>query len=456
MTGAQSPSLGLGTASKASSVGVAHDPSLWHMHCLDNPPMTVNPVPQLSIGPRATALALSCLALGVIAFGASGTARANIDNFSFGSIEGVGTLKGKLSTRLGTASNSTEHRINIDDCELYAGGEIEVSVKIDPRPTGYQYAAAYAPPGKTCPVTDANPKATDGECYVPLSQRELTATTIKFTVKLDQLIGNACDSNVEGEAKLYIIIQNTSLSRVQSQQISIDVDLRAPAAPVLDEVVPGDARFTAKWSDDENDSTTTEYVVYYGDAPFGEDDLEDIDSKSGITTTSYAVESGLSNDATYYVSVAARDESDNESALSNQLEVAPAETTDFWEAYVAGGGKDPGGFCFIATAAYGTPMEVELGTLRAFRDQVLMQSDAGRWMVSEYYEKGRFLAAYIADKPVLRALVRVMLVPLVWLAQVVLIAGPLATFGLGLLALYAYRRLRRRALSHPMLVQELR
>jgi hypothetical protein len=101
-------------------------------------------------------------------------------------------------------------------------------------------------------------------------------------------------------------------------------------------------------------------------------------------------------------------------------------------------------------------MEVELGTLRAFRDQVLMQSDAGRWMVSEYYEKGRFLAAYIADKPVLRALVRVMLVPLVWLAQVVLVAGPLATFGLGLLALYAYRRLRRRALSHPMLVQELR
>jgi hypothetical protein len=402
---------------------------------------------------RALALS-SSLALGLVALSAGGSARANIDGFSLSSIEGVGNLKGKLSARLGTASNATEHRINIADCELYAGGEIEVTVKIEPRPTGYQYAAAYAPPGKTCPVTDANPKATDGECYVPLSQRELSSTTIKFTVKLDKLIGNACDSNVEGEAKLYIIIQNTSLSRVQSQQIAIDVDLRAPTAPVLDELVPGDARITARWTDSANDSTTTKYVVYYSDAPFGEDDLDNVDSKSGITTKSYAIESGLSNDVTYYVSVAAR--ADNESALSNQLQVAPAPTTDFWEGYVAAGGKDPGGFCFIATAAYGTPMEVELGTLRAFRDEVLLQSEAGRWMVSQYYEKGRFLAAFIADKPLLRAVVRVMLVPLVWLAGLVLAVGPHAAFALGLLACYAYRRLRRRALTHLTLVQELR
>jgi hypothetical protein len=366
----------------------------------------------------------------------------------------VGDLDGKLDKRLGTTNNASEHIINIDDCELYVGGEVEVTVRIEPRPTGsWQYAIAYAPPGKTCSTSDANPEAVDGQCYVPAAQRELTSSTIDFIVNLDDLIGGECQSNNEGDATLYVIIQNTSLSDVKFESVIFDVDLRAPAAPTLDEITSGDARFVAKWTDDTNSEDDLEYVVYYSDAPFGEDDLEAVDERDDIKTKSFAVESGLSNDVTYYVSVAARDHADNDSALSNQLEVTPASTTDFWEAYQSAGGSEEGGFCFIATAAYGTPLEAELGTLRRFRDQLLLQSEAGRWLVARYYETGRFWAAWIADKPALRAVVRVLLVPVVWFADLVLTLGAEGSF-LAMLALFwGVRQLRRRALSHPLLVQ---
>jgi hypothetical protein len=407
--------------------------------------MTPNPLRL----PAAALVALSALAT---SWALASAARADIPNFSFVGIKGVGALDNQLDKRLGTTANAKEHIINSDDCERYVGGEIEVTVRIDPRPTGsWQYAVAYAPPGKTCSTSDANPQAIDGQCYVPAAQRELNASTITFIVNLDSLIGAECQANTEGDATIYVIIQNTSISDVKFQTIIVDVDLRAPSAPTLDELVSGDARFVARWSD-ANTETGLKYVVYYSDAPFGEDDLDAVDSRSGIATKSIAIDSGLSNEVTYYVSVAARDAADNESALSNQLEVTPASTTDFWEAYQQAGGSDPGGFCFIATAAYGTPLEAELGTLRRFRDDLLLHSEAGRWLVARYYQIGRFWAAYIADKPVLRAIVRIMLVPLVWFAELVLTLGPEGAL-LALLALWAgLRHLRQHARRHTPLI----
>jgi len=393
-----------------------------------------------------------------VPLGIAGAARAAIPNFSFVGIEGVGTLDGKLNDRLGRTSNATEHIINIDDCGVYAGGEVDVTVRVDPKPTGdWQYAIAYAPPGKTCSTSDANPEAVDGQCYVPAAQRELDSTTIDFIINLDDLIGSACESGDEGDATLYVILQNTSLSEVKFESVIFNVDLGAPTAPTLSDVTSGDARFVAKWTDTANTEDGIEYAVYYGDAPFTKDDLDAVDGKSGITTKTIAIESGLSNDVTYYVSVAARDQADNESVLSNQLEVTPASTTDFWESYVGAGGKEPGGFCFIATAAYGTPLEAELGTLRHFRDEMLMGSAAGRTIVHGYYQFGRFWASYIADKPALRAVVRVLLVPVVWFADLTLALGPEGAFLALLAAFSGYRHLRRRARLRPLLVvQELR
>ncbi len=381
---------------------------------------------------------------------------AEIPNFSFTGIDAVGELEGKLDARLGTTSNADEHIINIEDCGTYKGGVVEVSLSVSPLPSGdWQYAAAYAPPGKTCATNDVNPEAVDGQCYVPAAQRELTSSTIRFEVNLDDLIGSDCDAASEGEASIYLILQEPNLTTVQFERIIVDVDLRAPSAPTLDSVNGGDARFEAAWTDDANDADT-EYAIYWSDAPFSEDDLAAIDSKEGLTAKSVAVETGVDNDVTYYVSVSAVDHADNESALSEQLTVVPAATTDFWESYVAAGGKDPGGFCFIATVAYGSPMASDLDTLRAFRDGVLMQTASGRWFVDTYYTHGRFIAAWIADKPALKAVARVLLVPLVWLAEFILFLSPLGAFMTLLLAFgtfLRYRQLRRMSFSHT---QEIR
>lgn len=80
----------------------------------------------------------------------------------------------------------------------------------------------------------------------------------------------------------------------------------------------------------------------------------------------------------------------------------------------SGGG---GGGCFIATAAYGTPMAEDVRVLRAFRDQHLLDNAAGRWFVKQYYSLSPPVADYIREREGLKLLVRAGLTPLVELSK---------------------------------------
>ncbi|HXZ95203.1 MAG TPA: CFI-box-CTERM domain-containing protein [Dehalococcoidia bacterium] len=76
------------------------------------------------------------------------------------------------------------------------------------------------------------------------------------------------------------------------------------------------------------------------------------------------------------------------------------------------------GYCFIATAAYGTETASQLNILREFRDQVLLKNPLGSLFVATYYKLSPPLAAFIAKDDFLRAIVRDVLVdPAVHLLQ---------------------------------------
>jgi hypothetical protein len=76
------------------------------------------------------------------------------------------------------------------------------------------------------------------------------------------------------------------------------------------------------------------------------------------------------------------------------------------------------GYCFIATAAYGTETASELDILRDFRDQVLLENALGSRFVEVYYKISPPVADFIAKNDFLRAVVREVLIePVVNLLQ---------------------------------------
>ena len=73
--------------------------------------------------------------------------------------------------------------------------------------------------------------------------------------------------------------------------------------------------------------------------------------------------------------------------------------------------------CFIATAAFGTPMAQEIQILRTMRDHHLRTRALGRGFTAWYYQVSPRIAQQIALSTTRRRVVRVFLQPLLRLAQ---------------------------------------
>jgi hypothetical protein len=104
-----------------------------------------------------------------------------------------------------------------------------------------------------------------------------------------------------------------------------------------------------------------------------------------------------------------------------------AQAANVWSVSGSGGG------CFIATAAYGSPMEPHVKVLREFRDRFLLTTSAGRAFVGHYYTHSPHVAEFIANHKTLRAMVRWSLLPVVAMSWVALQLGLLPTLSCMLL-----------------------
>ena len=124
----------------------------------------------------------------------------------------------------------------------------------------------------------------------------------------------------------------------------------------------------------------------------------------------------------------------------------PAPPGDFYSPGSSGGGG--GGGCFIATAAYESPLMPHVQILRAFRDRFLGQNRLGSFLVKAYYRYSPPMAHYITQHNNVKHMVRLGLLPVVAMAWVGLKLGSAAIIALFLVLTLAaagllLRRTRR-------------
>lgn len=123
---------------------------------------------------------------------------------------------------------------------------------------------------------------------------------------------------------------------------------------------------------------------------------------------------GLGDGSTVFVQVTAVATNGAESACSNEDRgIAHADGTSggaTGSSSEGGGGSN----CFIATAAYGSPVAREVQLLREFRNRYLLSHAPGRRLVVIYNTLSPSVARAIAQSDALRGLVRIVLRPVLW------------------------------------------
>ena len=73
--------------------------------------------------------------------------------------------------------------------------------------------------------------------------------------------------------------------------------------------------------------------------------------------------------------------------------------------------------CFVATAAYESPVAEPVRTLRRYRDKRLARTRSGRLFIRFYYRFGPYGAAVVNRFPILKPMVRTALRPVIAYAR---------------------------------------
>ena len=113
--------------------------------------------------------------------------------------------------------------------------------------------------------------------------------------------------------------------------------------------------------------------------------------------------------------------------IADQIFLINIEATTPPSTQAPSSGDGGGGGCFIATAAFGSPMEHHVQILRDFRDRYLLDSKLGQKFVNLYYQTSPQIAESISKSNTLRLLTRCFLMPIVGVAYLTINLGIMTT-----------------------------
>ncbi|MEZ4368264.1 MAG: fibronectin type III domain-containing protein [Kofleriaceae bacterium] len=198
--------------------------------------------------------------------------------------------------------------------------------------------------------------------------------------------------------------------------------LAVTARPEVDEIAPGHiddlsvaavdhatatVTFSAPGEDGAEGRVAGYDIRYRADGPVTDENFESSTPISDGVVPELPGElqsfelAGLLPETTYHVGVRAYDACRNQGALAQLVVETTARITGEVDA------------CFVATAAYGSPMAGDVELLRQFRDGFLEQTVLGQLAVEAYYTFGPAAAGVIAESELLRETARAALAPVV-------------------------------------------
>ena len=318
------------------------------------------------------------------------------------------------------------------------------------------FSVKFAKGNESCDEKSLEQESSDS-CISIANNRALTASSSPIEVRRDvatlssATTADTCE-NLNETSYVYLIVSDPSSTGSNTYMVKYTLDFRTarPEAPTGLSVTAGGESIKASW---DASKEAVSYKVYYGtegtvmSTGMAPETLSNALSVTS-TTNSSTVKDGVVADKTYMLSVTALDSNGNESLLGEVVTADTVASKDFWQSYREENADVDGGFCFIATAAYGSTQEPHVRILRQFRDNVLMQSKPGKKFVETYYRLSPPAAYFIGQHPFLRAVTRTALWPLYGFAYLlmnmpVVLYSLLSLFAAGI-GFLIYRRTRRR------------
>jgi len=297
-------------------------------------------------------------------------------------------------------------------------------------------------------------------CVTALDTTDETESSVESLTKAD---GDDDASDVEDETEVAEDGDDDTVDEDDEAEEVVDGDDEpADGDDVVvdgdDNVVDGDDDIAEEDTETIEDGDTTEEDSTDGDTDYVTSDISFEGCLTPIPETtadgSYRI-TDLNNGITYEIRAVAIDAAGNMGLeWSDAITGTPQEVDDFWEAYKNNGGKEDGGFCFIATAAYGSYSHEDVQLLRTFRDRILMKSSLGRKIITTYYKVSPPLAKMVAESSVFSFVIKVVLYPIVLILGFMFNMSVLSQIGIialllsgAFMLLYSMRRHRHQEVS---------